>query len=222
MKITEMFDRVLLMSGVFLMPQDKVELNIQNFKLLVEMTVGVYNGYVPRDLHARVPILSSRQYTFTDAFSANGEELGIPEYVIDALPVRISGVVPYFFTGEYQRPPQTVTEKVQYPFVYRKPVLTVPASAEYDLHLMYFHKVTKVQDSEDWEVKTLSDADDEFLELLQAKFMMALGRSRRAFTMQDLPITVDASDLVAEGKALEEEAMEEIKEEKGKWYLAWR
>ena len=215
-----MFERCVLMSGQFLIPDAALELQIDRFKILVEMTLGAYNGYCPIDQHVYKSITQGRQYTFT----AENSPEGIPLDIVSAVPVRISGVSPFFFSGEFGRPSQSVQAKVEYPFVYRAPTLTVPASAEYDLHCIFNHKVVEVAgvEPQDYEVTTLSDQDDEFLDLLQARFLIALGRSRRAFTVSEMPISVDASELVAEGKDLEAEAMTEIKDEKAKWYLAWR
>ena len=218
MTLDEMFDRIIIETGQFQIPRDRVELDIPRFKTLVERVVGIYNGYSPVNIHL-YKNLTSRQYTFT----AENTPEGIPEYIVEAIPVRISGVVP-FLINTYNRPTETVSPKIEYPYVYRKPTLTVPASAEYDLHVLLKHKVTRIPDSdtESYEVVTISDDEDEFIDLLTAKFLIGLGRSRRAFTLQEIPLVSDAADLVSEGKELEAEAMENLIENKGKWYLAWR
>ena len=69
-------------------------------------------------------------------------------------------------------------------------------------------------------VSSLNDTDYLFYELLKAKMMKSLGRNRRAFTLNDLPIASDASELVSEGQALEEATMTMIHEQ-SKAYLAW-
>ena len=67
---------------------------------------------------------------------------------------------------------------------------------------------------------TLNDTDYLFYELLKAKMMKSLGRNRRAFTLNDLPIASDASELVSEGQTLEESTMTMIHEQ-SKGFLAW-
>jgi hypothetical protein len=108
------------------------------------------------------------------------------------------------------------------PYTYRKPVLTLPFSADFELHCIWHHRLVKLEGDDDtWGIDTINKDDDEFFDLLQAKFLQAIGRSRRAFTLNDLPITSDAADLVAEGKELEDKAMTDLIENKMKWYLAW-
>jgi len=219
MTLQEMFERVLINSGQFQYPVERIELNEPAFKVLVEMCLGIYNGYVPVSKELFVPINTSRQHTFT---LQNTPGLGAPEWISKIMPTRIAGVVPYYFR-EYNSAPSNVSMKAQLPFEYRKPTLTVPVSADYEITAIFNHKLVEKEDTDkrEWEVLTISDNEDEFIDLLSAKFLIGLGRSRRAFTLTDMPITTDASDLVAEGKAMEEEAMEELKEEKGRWYLAW-
>lgn len=217
MTLQELFQRVLINSGQFQYSPDKVELNVDPFKVLVEMCLGIYNGYVPITKHLFKEITAPRQYTFTDMNTPEG----IPEWISKIQPIRISGVVPYYLK-EYNVSKQTAI-KEELPFEYRQPVLTVVVAAEYDILAVYNHKLTYIDDSDqrEWEIKTVSDNEDEFIDLVTAKFLIGLGRSRRAFTVQDLPLLTDASDLVSEGKEMEEAAMEELKEEKGRWYLAW-
>lgn len=219
MTLQEMFERVLINSGQFQYPVERIELNEPAFKVLVEMCIGIYNGYVPISKELFVPINTARQYTFTEQ---NTPGLGAPEWISKIMPTRIAGVVPYYFK-EYNSAPSNVSIKAELPFEYRKPVLTVPVSADYEITAIYDHKlVAKIDtDKPTWEVLTISDNQDEFMDLLTGKFLIGLGRSRRAFTLNDMPITTDASDLVSEGKELEKEAMDELKEEKGRWYLAW-
>jgi hypothetical protein len=40
--------------------------------------------------------------------------------------------------------------------------------------------------------------------------MKTVGRSRRAFTMDDLPISADADTLVSDGKEKEDKALEDL------------
>ncbi len=61
--------------------------------------------------------------------------------------------------------------------------------------------------------------DHRFLSLVQGRFMQGLGRSRKAFILNDLPITSDASDMVSAGKEIEKEALTEM-QENGKWWMS--
>lgn len=219
MNLNEMFDVVLVMSGQFLIPDSVIELRVDKFKKLVENCLGVWNNYNPIDRHVYINLQNGRQYTFTD-----NDEFGIPQNIVDLQPIRISGVAP-FFLSEYGRLGDAMEVKKQFPWEYRKPTLTVPLTAEFDLHCIYNHRL-EVDNSTGGEpaykCTTISENDDEFFKMLTGRFMQSLGRSRRAFTLNELPITTDGGELVSEGKQMEDEAIADLVENKSKWYLAWR
>lgn len=219
MDLNQMFQKVLVQSGQFLIPDTVIELKIDKFKLLVEQTLGVWNNYVPVDKHIYKNLDSGRQYTFT-----SNDPDGIPRNIMDLQPIRISGVAP-FFLSEYGRLGDSMEIKKSFPWEYRRPTLTVPITGEFDLHCIYDHIITvdnTTGGEPAYKVDTITVQDDEFFEILTGKFLQALGRSRRAFTLNELPITVDGSELVSEGKTMEDEAKADLIENKSKFYLAWR
>jgi hypothetical protein len=227
MKLDEIFDKVLIESGQFQIAKDCVELDADRFLILVKSVLGIYNKYSPIMGHVQKDINLNRQYTFTDENTtqvrdSNGLVLpfgGAPEWILDALPVRIAGTYPYFLR-EFDRPKSNLDIKVEYPWEYRKPVLTVPVQGEYDIKAVYFHRVTQTTDGI-FEVVTITDLDEAFFKLLLAKFLFGIGRSRRAFTLQDLPITHDGAELVSEAKELNDQAYELLQNSQ-RFYLAWR
>lgn len=221
MTLQELFDITLLRTGEFLVPQDKVELDVRRFRILIENALGWYSKYVPKIeyLYINANNTNSRQYVFVEeAFP-----YGIPDDISDIIPVRISGVVPYYLR-EFDRPRSNLDIKVEFPWVYRKPVLTLPTNAEFDVKAFYFHRLKNfgTNDNPNWEVRTITENDQEFIDLVIARFLIALGKSRRAFTIEDLPIKVDATELVSEGKDLEKQAKEDIINNKHEFYLAWQ
>jgi hypothetical protein len=70
-----------------------------------------------------------------------------------------------------------------------------------------------------YDIPHITSRDHRFLKLVQGRFMQALGRSRKAFILNDLPITSDAPEMVSTGKEIEKEAIDEMNES-GKWYMA--
>lgn len=219
MNLNEIFDKVLIFSGQFLIPDTVIELRVDKFKALVSHALGSWNNYNPIDRHINVDISTIRQHTFTEL----GPH-GIPVNIVDLQPIRISGVAPFFLT-EWGRLGDSLEMKKQFPWEYRKPTLTVPMTGEFDLHCIYYHKIevdNTTGGEPAYKVETISENDDEFFKLLTGLFLQSLGRSRRAFTLNELPITTDGAELVSEGKQMEDEAMADLIENKSKWYLAWR
>lgn len=220
MNLNEIFNKVLVLSGQFLIPDSVIELRVDKFKFLVEQVLGIINNYNPVDKYLYKDLSAGRQYTFTALNTPDG----IPDNIVDVTPVRISGVAPYFL-AEYALGGSELDVKKSFPWVYRNPILTLPINAEVQIHAIYHHKITvdNVAGGEPaYKVSTLNANDDDFFELLTGKFLQALGRSRRAFTLNDLPITVDGAELVSEGKQMCDEALNDLIENKSKWYLSWR
>lgn len=219
MTLQEIFDRVLIESGQFQLGKDKIELNLDNFKKLTDHVLDIYSSYNPRVVWLYLQINTTRQFTFDDSNTVSG----IPVNVIALTPVRISGVVPYYLR-EYDRPRSNLDVKVEFPWVYRNPTLTVPTSAEYDAQCTYNHELVNTSNdplNPQWECTTLEGYPDEFFYILAGKFMQIIGMNRRSFTMSELPLTSDAADLVREGKEKEKEGMQDLIDNKSRWYLAW-
>lgn len=228
MTLQEMFNYVLIESGQFLVPVENLEINRDRFKTLVELALSTYSGKWPheRKFNLNFP---NRKLTFTDTSKdIHGDLTGIPDGIADMVPVRIAGVAPYFIREYREHKSAYMNDATPWPWEYRKPSLYVPVQGTYDVHAYYDHKLTKVQaegeqegESSTYEAKTIDVYEDElFLKLLKAKFLRATAHSRRAFTLQDIPLLTDADTLAGEGKILEEEAMKQL-DEQTKFWLAW-
>lgn len=219
MTLEEMFDQVLIQSGQFLIDKSVIELDQDRFLVPVRQTLGFYNKYSPRVVNLYKSIESSKQFTFTE----ENTEGGAPDYISTIIPSRISGVMPFFLRRDRLINP-AIENKQEFPFQYRKPVLTVPVEAEYDIKAVYKHKVTSQQISNKtvYSVDTITEEDETFFDLLTSHFMKILATSRRAFTLQDLPIVSDASELISDAKELQEKAERELIDNEHKFYLAWR
>lgn len=228
MKIQEMFDYILIDSGQFLVPVENLEINRDRFLTLVKATLGIFNTKYPHELKFNMDF-PNRKKTFTaDTLSISGQLVGIPDGIADAVPVRIAGIAPYFIREYQSHDSPYMNNKVPYPIEYRKPDLYVPVQGTYDVHAWYDHKIEEIVaegetegETKTYEVKTINFGDDEvFFKLLKAKFLKGTAGSRRAFTMQDIPLLTDADTLMTEAKALEEEANKEL-DDKTKFWLAW-
>lgn len=65
-----------------------------------------------------------------------------------------------------------------------------------------------------WEIKNLEKSEKltDFLNLVAAKFMIALGRARRQFILNELPVQIDSQELISEGNELWEATKERVEE----------
>lgn len=205
MLLTEIFDRILIDSGAFLLGPTSVEVDIPKFEILIKRVLGVYNKYMPAD-RKYTKIIGSLSHTFQDP-----EE--IPRWISDIIPVNN----PYLWQMQKNT---TASEKIQFIWRYDKPTLYLPMGGTFDIHAVYDHKITTDANNQK-EILTITDSDDLFFKILTGFFMVATGRSRRALTIQDIPVAMDASDLVAEGNTLIQEGMQTLTEVNNKFYLAY-
>lgn len=225
MLIREMFDHILLLSGQFTMTVENIELKEDNFAALVRLALGEYNKFCPRLRKFNI-VTSDKFFKFVDGFTAQGETLGIPDWISDVKPVRILGIFPYYLnslspTGDTSRSSNNsnIDNKTFYPWEWRSPNLYLPITGTYDIEAIFKYRVTK-NESDKWEVKTLDFDNDKFFRLLTGHFLLSLGRNRRAFTLGDLPIQSDADTLASEGADTLQMAREAMADDSMFW-LAW-
>lgn len=154
-----------------------------------------------------------RRFTFDEAFD---EELNrVPDWIANCTPVLGIGnptMNPY--QGLIGLNNRMSDEPFQAVHVYRKPKLTVSHTGDWDVQACFKHKVIALEEDDDisnetiYDVPTITSEDTVFFQLLQGLFLQGIGRSRRSFTLNDLPINMDADTLASEGESIEEKARE--------------
>jgi hypothetical protein len=224
-RVDEIWERILIRSGQFILNRNKIELDPEKFVVLVEDALAEYNQSRPFDKTYNITI-PTRNFTFTDSFDP---DLGIiPSMLAEVTPTRAYNANPFLYGTGFGSPlynNSELIEPLQVPWDYTAPKLTVPMNGDFKIIAIYPHRVVKdVSTLSDihWKVSTISvNNDQHFFKLLQGLFLQGIGRSRRSFTLSDIPITMDADQLYSEGKEIEERALEDIHKNK-KIYLAMR
>jgi hypothetical protein len=220
--IKDIFERVLLKSGQFVLSTGKIEIKIDAFRLLVEDSLAVYNRYSPVDKLYNFEIYYPRQFDW----SVNIDPVfgRVPDWVATANPMRYGGgSIGGILLREGQLNGQNeLIDPIQSPWRYDSPYLTVSHSARYEIKAVYEHIIEENQSEPDAEkcyvIKTITVKDQPLFDHIRSQFLLGIGRSRRAFTMNDLPITMDASEIASEGKDLEEKALKDMQNYQ-KFYL---
>ena len=219
-----MFDRILLKSGQFVLSKAKVEIDVDSFRILVEDALAIYSKLNPYHTSITKEIIGSRILNFsTHPFKT---DLPIPDWLSEVTPIKFAGVsLSAFNMQQYTARNSELIDPIQAPWDYSKPVLTVPFSSSYKITGVFKHRITIVPGdetsatSDSYEVKTITYEDHLFFDLLQGLFLQGIGRSRRAFTLNDLPITMDADAVASEGKEIFEAAKENLAQQ-SKFYLS--
>ncbi len=101
-------------------------------------------------------------------------------------------------------------------------ILYTAETGNMDITAHYEYPVVDMVDSQgtfiDAELKYIDQGKDEiFIDMVLGKFLVILGRSRRAFTLANSPVNFDASELVAEGTELVKESRDRLYEQSN-WY----
>lgn len=221
-----MFDRILLRSGQFILRKSKVEIDVDSFRILVEDALAEFNGFSPIDkTYNDVSFLGARSMTLDEDFDpAIGRA---PSWLSIVRPIRSSsgGYFPY---GKHRNSPHTeLIDPIEAPwdFDIQSKILTVPFSDIYKITAVYDHVIVETDDPNSpgnilYSVPSITYQDLDFFRLLQGMFLQSIGRSRRAFTLNDLPILMDADTIASEGTELIEKAIEGLQDIQ-KIRLAW-
>lgn len=231
MLVREMFDRVLVETGQFILDSGNLEIDRPRFMRLVRSSLGIYSKHDPVTHRFNVTLTgSSPVIEFTDSYvdPVTSEVIGIPDWVSTAIPIRSRGPInPFYYS--YGSPGSLsdafnvgsvdLVVKDPIPFQYRKPRLFLAFSGVWDIKTQHSHAVTG--EGEEAEVTTIDESQDEFFNILQAKFLISIGRNRRAFTLQPMELLSDGAELVSEGQRQLEEAQRALESGFSSFYAAW-
>lgn len=172
MTINELLDRVLIKTGQHLYSAN-IEIDITKFKVIVQEALKTYSRYKPKRQRLFITLYNGR-HTFVD---------NPPDDVLDLVPVE-----PYYHVLPFASAVQDLK------WVYRKPDVYANFSGDAEVEAIYQYIINPDD--------TVDVDDDLFVDLVTALFLISIGRSRRAFTVEDIPISTDATDLVSEGQSL--------------------
>ncbi len=228
MTLDELIDYVMTESGEFIVGElETTQINRHRFHLIAKRALAIYSKYRP--LTDRQTLTVDGSLDMTDISSGQ-----TPAWISRVVPVSDSSVggtgqgaaaFIYGNAGGLSDPYYASGRPRQIPWEYNKPTLSVASSSGmYDITMHRHHTLDNItKDASnlviDAELPSIDYADDIFFDILVGFFLMSLGRSRRAFTLNDLPVTMDGSDLVSEGETKVNEAKERLTEQSS-WYLA--
>jgi hypothetical protein len=201
----------MLDSGEFIIDDMTLaNIDMNRFWRLVKRDLAYYNRYKPVLKYMNIQVGSS-PYIFPDQPGNPA-----PEWISKIYPTGIASNFSLFGLVGNNRDPVPVV------FRYNKPNLWIANAATVECTCLFNRTVTITYSDvsntiiSDVDISDLSETDTWFLRLVTANFMIAVGRSRRAFLIGDFPISMDSSELVAEGLQQKIEAEQYIMDQ-GRW-----
>ncbi len=239
MNLTELVQYVLLESGQFIVSTtlDDFQLDYDKFWLLTKPILLEYEKYKPYTWTRNQYI--SRVHTFSavvddDQLPAEEQKIveNIPKWISSCLPVGQGNVfnipnselfVQGIKSGTLGEPMSqySAAQPTQWLWNYKKPKLYCPYTGTLDLvmhgpYLAYEDYATGGA-LKDVEIPDL-EYNSTFIKYVTGRFLVTIGRSRRAFTLTDIPVTLDSETLVTEGETMIAEAKEAL-HERSDWHL---
>lgn len=232
MKLDDIINNILAQSGEYIVAENVdqlVELQLDRDKIwrMIEKELLDYQRYKPVTKQFNID-MPKNVYSFEDA-PTNGTN-GPPIKIVKVVPVgwmlaitRALWLTPFQFRAGYNHLYKTIDPQqflwnyidnwVDPDGVDSGPILVCSQMGKVHVTAIYgySYKITRDANKKviDVDIPELDELQIPPLwDILMARFISAVGRSRRAFTYTDLPVTTDAADLVREGQELYEKARE--------------
>lgn len=188
----EALEIIMLETGQYIASLDVTLLDKPKMVMMIRRELGLYSRYSPNVVTKTANLYNGKVFT---------EELDgeIPQAIVDIRTDRYNTI------GFSITPMPSPVHS--YYWRYDKPVLKFRyPDGLYQLVYMAPHKFDESTD-----ILPSIQLHDRFFSLLVGRFLMSVGKSRRAFSVAEMPIQTDASEMISEGKELYDSALEEIR-----------
>jgi hypothetical protein len=211
MLLSDIAEYVMLDSGSFIIgDMTLANIDMNRFWRLVKRDLAYYNKYTPVTKYINLQIGAS-PYIFPDVPGNPA-----PEWISKIYPTGIASNFSLFGLVGNNSDPVPVVYRYTKPNLWIANAATIECTCHYNRNVT----ITYLDDSStkinDIDISNLDETDIWFQRLVTANFMIAVGRSRRAFLIGDFPISMDSAELVAEGLQQKLEAEQMIMDQ-GKW-----
>lgn len=183
---------LLVESGQYVADLTPTLLDKPKIILMIKRELAWYSRYMPHVTTKLVHLYNTKTFSMEiDGY--------IPDNIVDIRSTKM------FVTGQYINAiPMSVHS---WNWRYDKPVLyTKWAEGDYFMKYVSKHVWNDVNDN----CESIN-LEDRVMNLILGRFLMSVGKSRRSFTLSDIPISSDAGEMISEGKELYEKTEEEIR-----------
>lgn len=225
MKFSEIAELILIDSGQFIYTSpinglDDLGLDITRYWKLVYRCIKEYEKHKPVTRKMNVQIVG-QSYNFGD---------NAPKWISSCVPISSFSLynAAVFMSMFSSNTTSVNTNSNPRPFLwsYEKPFLYCGENGLVDIVAHYEYEVIPEYelDGDGEPTETIIDYDipdlgysESFLDFVAARTLMALARSKRAFTVSDFPVTMDGSELASEATMMLQDISQRLSD-KGIWY----
>lgn len=240
MTFDELYEYVRVYSGNFIIPEEAMEVGLNQFHLLLKNSIGWYQRYTPLVFTFNINTHGSVNYTFVGyeyPRAGDWQVPLIPKKLSDVFPVYATFYNPftYLAVASGNATLTSLSSAPKAPFIWRydadKGQLHLDRGGELEIKATYYHPIierTEEITTETGEVITrhivdlpsINPTDIDFLDMITARYLLVLGRARSLFQYSDSTVTFDAQGLISEGSNMLQAAQQSIIDN-AKFYLAW-
>ncbi|BCG50082.1 hypothetical protein [Ralstonia phage RP13] len=193
LSLDQLIDVILLESGQFIADLDATLLDKTKLGTMVKRELAWYSRYQP----FKATVVSSLYDKKVFSLQADGF---VPKNIVDIRTDRFNFIG--YTTAPIPGPVHSYYWRYENPILYfRYP------EGPYQMSYISDH----VYDDVNQNLPTI-DIGDRIVNMMVGRFMMTVGRSRKAFTVDEIPLTTDAEAMYSEGKELYDKTEEEIKQ----------
>lgn len=241
MTFDELYEYVRVYSGNFIIPEEAMEVGLNQFHLLLKNSIGWYQRYTPLLFNFNINTNGSVNYKFIGyeyPKAGDWQVPLIPKKLSDVFPVYATFYNPFTYLAIASGGTTTLSSlsnSPKAPFIWRydavKGELHLDRGGELEIKATYYHPIierTEEITTETGEKTTrqvvdlpsISPTDIDFLDMITARFLIVVGRARSLFQYSDSTISYDAQGLISEGNSLLQSSQQSIIDN-SMFYLAW-
>ncbi len=218
MLLSYLKEQVMLDSGHFILSSmDDVLIDSTMFLSLVKRELNVYQKHRPFIRNITLQI-NQNESVFPESFQ--------PEFVTSVVPVGVPSAMAILMSNSTPME-SAISDPRPFLWKYTKPVLHTLEMGKMDITGAFNYEIEEVLKDDgqggqivtDHSITDLPDDADSLIRLVVGRFLMSVGRSRRMFTITDLPIEMDVESMIDEGRTMYDEAKETL-EDRNKWWEA--
>lgn len=208
--LDDLIRRTIFKMGQFQLPNLEISQN-DWLDLLTYEILPFVGEYLPIEKKLNVTISQTPYEFITD----------IPTWISSVTSIDVTG-----FTQTYYSRFRRLDLGIKKPTLlweYKNPKLYLEYTGKFQIIGHYKVVLKQEQPSGNWYIENINYEDlPKFIELMTGYTLVSIGKARRGFVLPELPIEIDAVDLVSEGNEIIERTKERIRSSGSKWWLSIR
>lgn len=197
----QIVDHILIESGQFFDNLEATMLDEHKMEMMIIRELKYYSKYHPKILKFETALNYVTEFNLV-------KDPAVPDVITNIRYTGDTGTEIFYGAQLFGGTRRAIGESLStFYWRYEKPRLImrgIPGVYEITgIQKHYYDQIDKV-------IRTIDDSNYDFLNILVARFMISVGRSRRAFSIGEIPFSSDAESLISEGNQLMAEAKDRI------------